>query len=117
MADPRRTASAVPGRNPGTRPTGTQADLRILSSRCGHRLPFYRPVVRTVPGRRLRPAEIPAGRVVRRPGPRRAPGDGIVELKYRDMTLAAIEHELDRGLQHLRNNGWELRATVEWRQE
>ena len=35
-------------------------------------------------------------------------GDISIEFEYRDMTLAAIEREYDRGLNHLAKVGWQL---------
>jgi len=39
-------------------------------------------------------------------------GDVSIEFEYRDMTLDAIEQEYDRGLEYLKNNGWELPESV-----
>lgn len=41
-------------------------------------------------------------------------GDVSLELEYRDMTLEAIEHEFDSGLQHLVACGWTVPASVRY---
>jgi sugar phosphate isomerase/epimerase len=41
-------------------------------------------------------------------------GDVSLEFEYRDMTLEAIEHEFDIGLQHLVACGWTVPASVRY---